>query len=108
MSAVPTPRRAAGMTDAQFGLVIILAVSILNAAIIFAPLGYSLWLSMHDSNVILRTMEFVGFDHYLKAMADAKVQAAAGRTLIFSAISVVLSFVLSLSFALQIQGPLGV
>lgn len=102
-AALAVPRRASGLTDAQFGLAIILAVSLLNAAIIFAPLGYSLWLSLHESNVILRTMEFVGFDHYLRAMADAKVQAAAGRTLVFSLVAVVLSFVLSLGFALVLN-----
>jgi multiple sugar transport system permease protein len=95
--AAPAPRQ---MSDAQFALVIVLAVSLLNAAIIFVPLGYSLWLSVHESNVILRSMDFVGFKHYLTALHDPKVLAAAGRSLAFTVIAVVLSFLLSLSFAL--------
>lgn len=100
MRASPAIAAPARMTDAQFALVIVLSVSLLNAAIIFAPLGYSLWLSVHESNVILRTMEFVGFRHYADALGDPKVLAATGRSLTFTAIAVVLSFVLSLAFAL--------
>ncbi len=95
--------RARQMSDTQFALVIILGVSLLNAAIIFVPLVYSAWLSLHESNVILRTMEFVGAKHYWTAITDPKVLAAAWRSVVFSAIAVVLSFALSLGFALVLN-----
>lgn len=105
-TAAPPARqasRARQMTDTQFALVIILGVSLLNGAIIFVPLGYSAWLSVHESNVILRTMEFVGAQHYWTAITDPKVLAAAWRSVLFSAIAVVLSFAFSLGFALVLN-----
>lgn len=91
------------MSDAQFALAIILAVSVLNALIIFVPLGYSLWLSTHESNVILRKVQFVGIHNYWQAFSDPKVWAAAWRSILFSIVAVIGSFILSLGFALVLN-----
>ncbi len=104
--AVVLPRRRLGggaaprrMSDTQFALTIILAVSLLNALIIFVPVGYAVWLSLHESNVILRTVEFVGLQHYADAVTSPEVLRATWRTLLFSVIAVVLSLAVSLGFA---------
>ncbi|KAG1244586.1 hypothetical protein G6F65_021719 [Rhizopus arrhizus] len=64
--ARPAPARQGGreMSDLGFALTVIVAVYALNTLIIGVPLGYSFWLSLHDTNAILRTEEFVGADLY--------------------------------------------
>ena len=56
-------RRGAGtLTDAQFALAIVIGVLLFHVIIIIVPLAYSFWLSLHETNVILRSSEYVGLD----------------------------------------------
>jgi ABC-type sugar transport system permease subunit len=96
-------RRKAGLSDSQFGLNIVLAVIFFNAVVIIAPLLYSAWISLHETNVIRHTQLFVGTRHYGKLLADPQVIAAIMLTLKFTAISVVLSFVIGLAIALVLN-----
>jgi len=96
-------QKRGGLTDPQFALTIVIAVLLFNLIIIIIPLGYSFYLSLHDTNVILKKTEYVGFDLWAEAFAEEETQDAAIKSLIFSGISVVLTFALSLAMALVLN-----
>ncbi|KAG1304279.1 hypothetical protein G6F62_015730 [Rhizopus arrhizus] len=88
------------MSDLGFALTVIVAVYALNTLIIGVPLGYSFWLSLHDTNAILRTEEFVGADLYGEVLSDPAVIDAIWRSLGFVAMCVAGSFAAALGIAL--------
>lgn len=91
------------MTDSQFALTIVCAVILFNVIVIVLPLIYSAWISLHETNVILRRQEFVGGKHYAKLLADPQVVNAIITSLKFTAVSVVLSLVVGLAIALVLN-----
>ena len=106
MTAAPVAMRArpkAGMSDAQFGLSVVGAVLLFNLVMIIMPLIYSAWISVHDTNVILRKTEYVGAQHYGKLLQEDSVQNALLLSLQFTGIAVVLSLVVGLAIALVLN-----
>lgn len=103
--ARPAPARQGGreMSDLSFALTVIVAVYALNTLIIGVPLGYSFWLSLHDTNAILRTEEFVGTDLYGEVLSDPAVIDAIWRSLGFVAMCVAGSFAAALGIALVLN-----
>jgi ABC-type sugar transport system permease subunit len=91
------------ISDSNFGLSIVLALIAFNAVIIIFPLLYSAWISLHDTDVILRTQEFVGLQHYKNLLADAEVQDAIVLSVKFTAVTVVLSLLIGLGMALVLN-----
>ena len=91
------------MSDAQFAFTIVAAVLAFHLLIIGVPLAYSFYLSLHETNIILRTQEYVGFDMWAQALADEDVIDATIRSLWFAAMVTVFSFVLSLAMALVLD-----
>ncbi len=63
------------------------------------PIGYSAALSLTRWNGIVEA-QFVGLDHYRRAMADENFHRALLNTLIFSALTVTISVVVGLTLAL--------
>ena len=51
-------------SDARFALSIVAGLVLFNVVVFILPLIYAAWISFHDRDVILRTQEFIGFDHY--------------------------------------------
>ena len=103
-ASVPLPARGGKeMSDLGFALTVIIAVYALNTLIIGVPLGYSFWLSLHDTNAILRTHEFVGADLYGEVLSDSAVTDAIWRSLGFVAMCVAGSFVAALGIALVLN-----
>lgn len=103
-ASVPLPAPGGReMSDLGFALTVIIAVYALNTLIIGVPLGYSFWLSLHDTNAILRTQEFVGADLYAEVLSDSAVTDAIWRSLGFVAMCVAGSFVAALGIALVLN-----
>ena len=100
--AAPSQIRAS-LTDPQFALLIVSGVIVFHLIIIIIPLGYSFWLSLHETNVILRSQDYVGFDKWGEALTEEDTIFATLRSLYFAGVSVVLSFVLSLGIALVLN-----
>jgi len=101
-NARQTPVRA-GMSDSQFALTIVGAVILFNVIVIILPLIYSAWISMHETNVILRRQEFVGGKHYAKLLNDPQVIDAIITSLKFTVVSVALSLFVGLAIALVLN-----
>jgi ABC-type sugar transport system permease subunit len=100
---VRTTRGRPGLSDSQFALTIVGAVILFNVVVIILPLIYSIWISLHETNVILRREEFVGGKHFTRLLADPAVLNAIGLSLKFTAVSVVLSLVIGLAIALVLN-----
>jgi ABC-type sugar transport system permease subunit len=98
-------RGRAGLGDSQFALTIVGAVILFNVVVIILPLIYSAWISLRETNVILRKESFVGGKHYAKLLADPAVLNAITVSLQFTAISVVLSLLIGLGIALVLNEP---
>lgn len=96
-------RGSAGLTDPQFALVIVVGVLLFHVVIIIVPLAYSFWLSLHETNVILRSSEYVGFDLWAEALFEEETQTATLKSLYFAGISVFFSLILSLGMALVLN-----
>ncbi len=96
-------RGVAPLTDAQFALTIVIGVLLFHIIIIIVPLAYSFWLSLHETNVILRSREYVGFDLWAEVLFEEETQTATLKSLYFAGVSVVLSLVLSLGMALVLN-----
>lgn len=91
------------MSDSQFALVVVGAVIAFNVIVILLPLLYSAWISLHETNVILRKEKFVGLKHYGKLVSDPQVLNAIMLSLKFTAVSVLLSLVIGLGIALVLN-----
>ena len=66
------------------------------------PLGYSLWISLHDYHPSNPSFPqgFIWFDNYVKAFLDEQARHALGLTAIFTVSSVAASLVIGLGLAL--------
>jgi multiple sugar transport system permease protein len=96
-------RSGRGLSDSQFALTIVAAVILFNAIVIIVPLIYSAWISLNETNVILRKQEFVGAEHYQKLLNDPDVINAIGIGLRFTAVAVILSLIVGLGIALVLN-----
>jgi ABC-type sugar transport system permease subunit len=96
-------RRGGRLSDSNFALTIVGAVILFNVAVIILPLIYSAWISLHETNVILRKEQFVGGKHYAKLVADPQVLSSIILSLKFTAVSVVLSLFIGLGTALVLN-----
>ncbi len=96
-------RRSGGLTDPQFALAIVIGVLLFHVVIIIVPLAYSFWLSLHETNVILRSSEYVGFDLWAEVLFEEETQSATLKSLYFAGISVIFSLFLSLGMALVLN-----
>ena len=81
---------------------------ILAAGLLLAPLLYTLWLSFQGrkisgSGLGVAQEVFVGFDNYARTLTDGDLFAGFGRLLIYCAISVPITMVLALVFALLLD-----
>jgi ABC-type sugar transport system permease subunit len=96
-------KRQRGRSDSRFALNIVLALLGFNIVIIIFPLLYAAWISLHETDVILRSEEFIGLQHYSDLLADREVHRAIMRSVEFTAFSVVLCLLIGLGIALVLN-----
>lgn len=78
--------------------------SVVLAATMLFPIGYSLWLSFNSSTTALRgTPDFVGLANYLRIAASQDFQIALSQTLGFVVAAAVLESALGLAIALALH-----
>lgn len=78
--------------------------SVVLAATMLFPIGYSLWLSFNSSTTALRgTPDFVGLANYLRIAASQDFQIALSQTLSFVVAAAVLESALGLAIALALH-----
>ena len=89
--------------DAHFALSIVAGLVLFNVIIFILPLIYAAWISFHDRDVILRTQEFIGLDHYRRILASPEAIAAILLSLKFTAVAVAASLLIGLGIALVLN-----
>jgi len=90
-------------SDARFALGIVAGLVLFNVIIFVLPLTYAAWLSFHDRDVILRTQEFIGFDHYRRILTSPEAITAIVLSLKFTAVVVAASLLIGIGIALVLN-----
>ena len=79
---------------------------VLLAALIAYPVGYTVWMSLHDVSLDPgRAAEWVGLRHYFALLRDGEFWSALRTTLMYSSASVVGTTLLGLAAALLLNRP---
>ncbi len=78
---------------------------LLLAVFVLVPMGYGVWLSLHEFNGIV-VGAWVGVDHYLNVLADPAFRGALRHTLVFAVLVVVGKNIAGLALALLVNLPL--
>ena len=90
-------------SDERFAFRIVGAVVAFNLTVIILPMIYAVWISFYDSDVILRTNDFVGLNHYRAVLSDSNSLAAIVRSFKFTLVAGVGSVLLGLFLALTLN-----
>ena len=82
----------------------ILPLLLVLGVVVAYPLGYSLWLSLLDFEIIRRNdVSFVGLEQYGNLLADEEYLTAMRNTFVFVAVAVSLELVIGLALALALR-----
>src|SRR5947209_3853448 len=101
-AALPRPRRRRpGLSERRLAAVMISPSLIVMLIVAAFPIGYAIWLSLHQYSVIHPGLSrWVGLDNYRDALKSGDFWSAVKTTFIFSGISVSLELVLGMAMAL--------
>jgi multiple sugar transport system permease protein len=95
--------KSLAQSDSRFALRIVASLVLVNAVIFILPLIYAAWISFHDRDVILRTQEFIGFNHYRQILTSSEAIAAMLLSLKFTAVVACASLPIGLGIALVLN-----
>ena len=99
----PTPqrRRSRGLSERRLAFFMVSPSMLLIALVAAYPIIYALWLSLHEYSVrVAGLSRWAGFNNYSEALSNPDFWDAMTTTLIFSACSVFLEFIIGLAMAL--------
>ena len=93
--------------DKIFPYLLVIPSALVILLVLIVPLGYSVYCSLYKCNYMKFT-DFVGLDNFVKVLTNKAYLQAFGRTFLFSGISLVISLVLGIVFALWIHKYKGI
>jgi multiple sugar transport system permease protein len=99
----PTPqrRRSKGLPERRLAFFMVSPSMLLIALVAAYPIIYAIWLSLHEYSVrVAGLSRWAGFNNYSEALSNPDFWDAFTTTLIFSAVSVFLEFLIGLAMAL--------
>src|SRR5215212_2476186 len=102
-AATPTPteRRSKGLSERRLAFFMVSPSMILIALVAAYPIGYGVWLSLHEYSVRVSGLSrWAGLRNYSTALGDSEWWAAFAHTMIFTVCSVSLEFAIGLGMAL--------
>lgn len=91
------------LTDAQFSYLLIIPLVIVLLAIYAYPIGYTLWMSLHDIDIAFDSWYFVGLEQYARALSDGQVLHSLWITALYTVEVTVVTLVISLGAALLLN-----
>lgn len=110
VQAAAAPRAATGRAsegvgagERGLGLLLVAPVALLMGALVFVPLGLTLWDSLHRIDPMRAGTPFIGLRHYADLMADKAVRQAWLNTAAYVAIAVTLETLGGLGAALLLN-----
>ena len=95
--------KSLAQSDSRFALRIVASLVLFNGVIFILPLVYAAWISFHDRDVILRTQEFIGFNHYRQILSSPEAIAAMLLSLKFTAVVAIASLPIGLGISLVLN-----
>src|SRR4051794_9582359 len=99
-SAAHTPRRSRGVPERRLAWLMVTPSLILILIVAAYPIIYAIWLSLHEYSVrvagLSRWAGPFGLRNYSNALSDPDWWAAFAHTMIFTAVSVTLEFIIGL------------
>jgi multiple sugar transport system permease protein len=99
--ARPRGRRRSGLSERRLAAAMISPSLILILIVAAYPIGYAVWLSLHQYSVIHPGLSrWVGVDNYRDALSSSTFWSAVKTTFIFTAISVSLELVIGMGMAM--------
>lgn len=91
------------MSDKVFGLILILPSLLLFMALVAFPLLQAFLLSLHDTNTLTLSGEYVGLENYSDVLARADFWVSFGNSLIWTLGSLIGQFTLGIAVALLLN-----
>ena len=103
MGDLTTLRRPLVRLALPRGAVFVLPAGAVSLALIAFPVAYSLWVSVHDLDLMAGTWRFVGLGNYTEALGDRAFWRSVRNTLQIALPALALEFVLGLGLALALD-----
>jgi multiple sugar transport system permease protein len=101
------PRRSRGLSERRLAFFMVSPSMLLIAVVAAYPIGYAIWLSLHEYSVrvagLSRLAGPFGLRNYSTALQSSNFWSAVAVTLIFTAVSVTLELALGLVMALAMH-----
>lgn len=103
-AGTPKRKRSRGMSERRLATLMVSPSMILIALVAAYPIGYAIWLSLHEYSVrVAGLSRWAGLRNYTSALQDSAFWDAVRTTFIFTGASVVLETVLGLAMAIAMQ-----
>lgn len=103
-AGTPKRKRSRGMSERRLATLMVSPSMILIALVAAYPIGYAIWLSLHEYSVrVAGLTRWAGLRNYTSALQDSAFWDAVRTTFIFTGASVVLETVLGLAMAIAMQ-----
>src|SRR5215208_4246100 len=104
VQATPAKRRSRGLSERRLAAAMVSPSMILIAIVAAYPIGYAIWLSLHEYSVrVAGLSRWAGLRNYSNALQDSEFWTAVKTTFIFTGASVVLETLLGLAMALAMH-----
>ena len=104
VQATPAKRRSRGLSERRLAAAMVSPSMILIAIVAAYPIGYAIWLSLHEYSVrVAGLSRWAGLRNYTNALQDSEFWTAVKTTFIFTGASVVLETLLGLAMALAMH-----
>ena len=91
------------LSEGQFSFLLVLPLILVLLAIVAYPIGYSIWMSLHEYDVIFKRIDYVGLQNYRDAFNDDEVWHAFRVTMYYTIVCTVFSLVVAVGGALLLN-----
>jgi multiple sugar transport system permease protein len=98
------PTRSRGLSEKKLAFAMVSPSMLLIALVAAYPILYGIWLSLHEYSVrVAGLSRWAGLSNYTEALGNSEFWSAMGTTLVFTAVSVTLEFLLGLAMAMAMH-----
>ncbi len=97
-------QRSRGLSEKKLAFTMVSPSMLLIALVAAYPIIYGIWLSLHEYSVrVAGLSRWAGLSNYTEALGNSEFWSAMGTTLVFTAVSVTLEFLLGLAMAMAMH-----
>jgi multiple sugar transport system permease protein len=96
-------RRRGELPESAFGFGLVVPALVVTLVVLAYPLGYSLWISLHDVSLGGDRWTWVGLDNYRAVVEDPLFWPTLRRTVAFAAVVTALTVTLGIAFAMLLN-----